>query len=262
MLVCEAVSRTRLLAAVSCALAITVVPAGCGSGNDAENQAQDQADAIAGDIDGVLGDAQDELTKLSKLPAVRSADPRSCSAEMKAQERSKPDGLGALGAAKPNGNLDCLSIPIDAPINIADRVYFLRALGTDGLGVSDFQIGRATGLLSIGLGYPVSGGSKDGYAIVLTVLDLDWLRRQLSHELDAGTVDLLVTDDHGTVLTRLGETKTPTGENLGSDELVQAMLTDLEGSGEFASDSGNLAYGYTTVPASGDEIHVAVGVRP
>jgi hypothetical protein len=264
MLVCGPAMRTRLAITLACGLALTVAAGGCGSGNDAQNRAQDEARAIAGDIDGVLGDAQSELADLAKLPAVRSGDPQQCSAELKSRKKADdPRGeFTAFGAATADGTENCLSLPLDAPVDIGDRVYLLRALGTGGLGVGDFQIGRVTGITSIGLGYPVSGSSKGGEGIVLAPIDLSWLGKRLSDELDPDVKDLLVTDDHGTVLARVGETKTPIGENLGSDELVQAMLADGDGSGEFSSDAGKLAYGFTTVPASADEIHVAVGVEP
>lgn len=38
------------------------------------------------------------------------------------------------------------------PINVSDRVYFLRAVGARDLGIGDFQVESATGESSLGLG--------------------------------------------------------------------------------------------------------------
>jgi hypothetical protein len=257
--------RTRLTIPLVCIAAIALGAPGCGSGNDSENRAQDQAAAIAGDLDGVLSDAGDQLAKLARLPAVKSGSPNRCSAAMTSAARLGNDSgeFTALGAATTEGDLNCLSIPITTPITVSDRAYFLRALGTGGLGVGDYQISRATGLQALGLGYPIDrSASGQRYVAVVTSVDLRWLAKRISDERDPDAVDVLVTDDHGTVLVRTSDVKTAAGENLGSDPLVQAMLSEGDGTGEFAGDAGNLAYGYTTVPASGDELHVAVGVRP
>jgi hypothetical protein len=168
----------------------------------------------------------------------------------------------ALGAIDRDGDLYCLSEPTPEPINVSDRVYFLRAVGGHDLGVGDYQVGRATGEGSLGLGYPVLDAGDEVSAVVLAPLSLRWLQKRLEQRRDPAAQDVLVTDDHGTVLARVGEVRTAPGENLGRERLVQAMLERGEGSGEFALAGDRRRYAFTTVPHSDGQLHVAVGVRP
>ena len=60
--------------------------------------------------------------------------------------------------------------------------------------------------------------------------------------------DVLVTDDHGTVLARVGEVRTSPGENLGREGLVKTMLGKSEGTLASAVDGERRPYGFTSFP--------------
>jgi hypothetical protein len=168
---------------------------------------------------------------------------------------------GSSGAADLQGNLFCLGVPITSPVNIADRAYFLRAIGTRGFGVGDYQVGRVTGLGSIGLGFPTVV-NRQVTGIVLTVLSLDWLEQRIVATRPRGALDVLVIDDHGTVLARAGRRETRPGTNIGGSALVKAMLSRDQGDGTFRLGHTLVNAAFDTVPLSADNMRVAVSVRP
>jgi hypothetical protein len=152
---------------------------------------------------------------------------------------------GASGAADLQGNVFCLGIPFTPPLSIADRAYFLRAIG----------------LGQVGLGFPTVVGRRVT-GIVLTVLSLDWLEHRITHRRPRGAVDVLVIDDHGTVLARAGRRHTRPGTNLGSNTLVKAMLSHVRGEGTFRLGRKKLVRtAFDTVRLSDGNMHVAVSLR-
>jgi hypothetical protein len=167
-----------------------------------------------------------------------------------------------IGAANLAGDLYCVSPPTTASASIADRAYFLRAIGTRGLGVGDFQIGRTTGVNSIGLGYPVRGSDGKINGVAVAPISLTWLGGYLANQRPPAAVDLLLVDDHGTVLGRAGKRQTPSGVNLGSNPLVDSMTRADHGSGLFRIAGIPVITAWDTVPLSDGAIHVALSVRP
>jgi hypothetical protein len=209
------------------------------------------------DLHRILAQARKRLRNLAHLPSVLAADGPACSADMAALPPMSR--YGSSGAADARGNIFCLGIPSSSPVNIADRAYFLRAIGTRDLGVGDFQLGRVTGLGSIGLGFPtIVNGRVTG--IVLTVLSLDWLERRIANRRPRGALDVLVIDDHGTVLARAGRQPTRPGTNVGGSALVKAMLDRGQGEGTFRLGKRRVRTAFDVVPLSADNIRVAVSV--
>jgi hypothetical protein len=206
----------------------------------------------------ILAKARTRLIELSHLPSVQSQNAKACSADMAALPPMSR--YGSSGATDIQGNLYCLGIPLTSPVNIADRAYFLRAIGTRDLGVGDYQLGRVTGLGSIGLGYPVIV-NRQVTGIVLTVLSLDWLEKRALHKLPPGALDVLVIDDHGTVLARAGVRPTRPGTNIGGNALVEAMISEPQGEGNFRLGKKPVRSAFDTVPLSDGNMHVAISVK-
>jgi hypothetical protein len=214
---------------------------------------------LRGDLNGVLARARTLLRQLAALPSVQAGNPSPCSSDMAA--RAGDPRYTALGAADLTGNLYCLSSPITSPINIADRAYFLRALGTGGLGVGDFQIGRASGQGAIGLGFPVRVDTRLN-GIVLTALSLAWLGPHVAAQRQKPARDLLVFDDHGTILADAGPASVAPGTNLGSTGLIKRGLRVVRSAGDTRFGGRRVFAAIDVVPLSGGGLHVAVTSRP
>ena len=209
------------------------------------------------DLDGVLGDARENLAAMAELASVQNQDAPACQAE--SAEFDRPPYTGA-GAADLDGDLYCFSAGLPSPVNIADRAYFLHTLGSRDFAVGDFQIGRATGINSIGLGFPVTGGDGEISGITLSPLSLDWLESRIARRQSGKAVDTLVVDDHGTVLARSGAAATEDGTNLAGNRLVDSMLSHDFGHSRLRLAGEPVAAAWGIVPLSDGEIHVAVSV--
>jgi hypothetical protein len=214
---------------------------------------------LRADLKGILVQARAQLAQLARLPSVQAGNASACNSDMAA--RAGDPRYTALGAADLSGNLYCLSIPFTPPVSIADRAYFLRALGTGDLGVGDFQVGRATGQGSVGLGFPVvTGGGTTG--IVFSPLSLAWLDQRVQAQRSRPARDLLVIDDHGTVLAHAGPTPVTQGTNLGGTALVKKALKIDRSAGKTRLGGKRVFAAIDVVPLSGEAMHVAVTGRP
>src|SRR4051794_27281742 len=210
-------------AVVACAVSLIIAAPTSAVAKKGGQKVTDPAVAVekqVRDLKGILTSARSRLIGLAHLPSVLSANASACNADMAALPPLAR--YGSSGAADIQGNLFCLGIPFTA-VSIADRAYFLRAIGTRELGVGDYQQGRVTGLGSIGLGFPIVV-NRQVTGIVLTVLSLDWLEQRITNRRPRGALDVLVIDDHGTVLARAGRRATRPGTNIGGSALVKAML--------------------------------------
>ena len=213
---------------------------------------------LRNDLKGILARARGQLIQLAQLPSVQAGDASACNSDTAA--RAEPR-YTAFGAADVSGNVYCLSIPFNPPLSIADRAYFLRAIGTGGFGVGDFQFGRVTGQGLVGFGLPVvSGGRTNG--IVFATLALAWYDPRVEAQLKRPARDLLVIDDHGTVLAHAGPSPVSQGTNLGGTALVKKAL-EVERSEGITHFGGRRVFAaIDVVPLSGDALHVAVTGRP
>ena len=214
-------------------------------------------DQRVANLNHILAQARKRLQGLAHLPSVLSRNASACNSDMAGLPPMSR--YGSSGAADLQGNLFCLGIPPSSPVSIADRAYFLRAIGTRHLGVGDYQLGRVTGLGSIGLGFPTIV-NRQVTGIVLTVLSLDWLEKRTVHTRPRGALDVLVIDGHGTVLARAGIKPTRPGTNLGGTALVKAMLSRKRGEGDFRLGKRSVRSAFDTVPLSADNMRVAVSV--
>lgn len=213
------------------------------------------ASAPARDINGLLVTAELEMQELAKLPSVQGAgDAAQCNRDVAQRTNVR---YSSVGAANLQGELYCLA-PASAVVSIADRAYFLRALGLNGLGVGDYQVGRATRVTGLGLGYPVRGTDGKPTGVVISPLSLSFLSSFLASRAARTAVDTLVIDGHATVLARVGQRPTATGQSFAANRLARSMLATPRSSGAF----NGLRYAWTTVPKSDGSVHVAVGVRP
>jgi hypothetical protein len=254
--------RHEVAFALACVVCLLIAGSPSAGAKNGHAKVTDPAAAVekrTTNLNRILAKARARLIGLAGFPSVQAQNAAACNADMAGlpvQAR-----YGSSGAADLQGNLFCLGLPITSPVNIADRAYFLRAIGTGGFGVGDYQVGRVTGLGSIGLGFPIVV-NRQVTGIVLTVLSLDWLEQRIAATRPRGAVDVLVIDDHGTVLARAGRRETRPGTNIGDGALVKAMLSRERGEGTFRLGRKLVDAAFDTVPLSGDNMRVAVSVSP
>lgn len=86
-----------------------------------------------------------------------------------------------LGIPRADGQLLCNAIPLDNPVNVADRPYIKQAIATRDFSIGKFQTDRAAGVTSINFAYPVINPITNVIGgLAVAVVSLDWWSNRLS----------------------------------------------------------------------------------
>jgi serine phosphatase RsbU (regulator of sigma subunit) len=200
------------------------------------------------------------LTALARLPQVRTKDHSACSAFMAEMLADYPLYLN-FGVAQPGGDLLCSAVPLQAPVNVADRRYFKATVETGRFAIGDYQIGRVTNLPSINYAYPLVGSSGAIEGVVFAAQSLSWLTAALSDVSFPQDATLIVTDRNGTVLARLPEPGDWVGRTL-PEKRVLAMVSRQREGGVFEGDDAqgvNRLWVHAPLIA-GLDLHATLGV--
>jgi signal transduction histidine kinase len=140
------------------------------------------------------------LIVLASLPAVQHQNAGDCNAVMNTVIKDYPQYAG-LGAVKPNGERFCGAHFGDAvPNNIADRLWFQRSLQTRVFTIGNYQVGRVTRSAALPLAYPSIDGTGKIRAVVLAVLDLEWLKAMVARSVLPQDSTVTIVDDKGLIL--------------------------------------------------------------
>lgn len=137
-----------------------------------------------------------------------------------------------LGLADRSGKIICSALPMKDELSIADRPYFQTILKTGRFAVGDYQVGRISAKVSIGVGYPVSDARGNVEGVIFGGLDLNWLRNLLKEGV-RGLFDpqanITVIDRDGSVLARWPERLQWVGLHRPEVDIIQTVLTQGEG---------------------------------
>jgi len=209
---------------------------------------------------GQIDSARQLLAALARLPQLRSRDAAACSAFL-AETLAAYRLYANLGVVEPNGNVWCSAVPLRAQINVADRAYFKRAMETHRFAISDYQIGRVTGLPSITYAYPVLGPGGDVQAVLFAAQGLDWLTSALEGVEFPQDAILVVTDSNGTVLARLPDAADLIGKALPEEQVLAALTKQRAGGAFEAIDARGVRRLWAhSLLIAGHDLHASVGV--
>lgn len=174
--------------------------------------------------------ARELLVALSKLPAVRDpARTRECNATL-TDLLSHQDHYVNFGVIARDGSVRCSGLPLEHPVNLADRSYFRTASMSKGFAIGEYQVGRITKRSSVNVAYPVYDRSHQVTAVVYAALDLGWITDLVSASLHTpGAVGLLV-DQNGTILSRYPDPSKWIGATVSDSKGLRSVLrTPREG---------------------------------
>jgi signal transduction histidine kinase len=166
-----------------------------------------------------------------------------------------------FGLADRTGDITCSAVPLDEPINIADRTYFVGALVARDFAIGEFQVGRVTGRATINFGYPILDDDSRARAVVFAAMDLSWLNRLVAAaDLPEGAA-LVVIDRNGTILARYPNPQAWIGQSSTRDPLFQAMLAQGEGTAELRGMDGvPRIYAFTGLRGLPEAGYVSIGM--
>lgn len=209
-----------------------------------------------------VSQARTTLTNLSTVPELRGNDPGPCSIVVSQQVLINKQ-FTLVAAARGNGDLWCIPTGADAPVNVADRTYFTRAMQTKDFSVGDYQIGRVSGKASVGTAYPMYSPTGDFRGVVLAPFDLAWVNVRLLQQKYPPDSEVFGIDSQGTVLAYWPTFDAYVGKSEADSPLVKAMLTQFVGSGDYVGlDGVTRNYAFQPIDGSNKNWIIAAGVKP
>jgi diguanylate cyclase (GGDEF)-like protein len=167
--------------------------------------------------------------------------------------------LRALSVAAPNGQIKCSTDPQAAGLNVADRSYFQSTLGARDFALSDYLINRTHQLPSVVATYPAVGDDGVANAVVLAVINLQWIGELVDSAAQRSGASVLLLDGTGTLLAASTKEQALVGRKFPDSELVQEMLRSDQGSTTTAGLDGlRRIFAYVRVPWT--DARLAVGL--
>nr|WP_315428484.1 EAL domain-containing protein [uncultured Albidiferax sp.] len=150
----------------------------------------------------LINNTREFLQNLAYLPQAQQPEAAGCSQYL-AEVLSLNNTYVNLGLPRADGALLCNATPLRAPVNVADRPYFQRAIQSREFSVGAFQVDRATQAASVNFAYPVVNfTSQKVVGAAVAVVSLEWWSRRLADlSLPDGAV-ARVTDPSGYVIAR------------------------------------------------------------
>ncbi|WP_158968119.1 EAL domain-containing protein [Paraglaciecola sp. L3A3] len=119
------------------------------------------------------------LKQLSTFKQVSNPNSAECS-EFLAEVIQIKDVYSNIGVPRVDGELLCSAIPLSKPINVADRAYIQKAITTKRFAIGEFQLDRASNVLTINFAYPIiPENSTEMVGLAVAALSLDWWSKHL-----------------------------------------------------------------------------------
>jgi diguanylate cyclase (GGDEF)-like protein len=141
------------------------------------------------------------LSVIAKTPQVRPGNDAACGSFLSTLLKQFPRYTN-LGVASPDGNIFCSALPLKAPVNITDRLYFREAVASRRFAVGEYQIGRISGKASLNFGYPLPDSSDRVQSVIFAAIDLAWLNQLAADAQLPENSALTMIDRNGAILSR------------------------------------------------------------
>lgn len=219
------------------------------------------AQLIADNQEQRIASTRDLLSALARMPELQRLDPVPCHERLAAMLPLYPQYAG-MAVADLNGDTLCASSGVTSTINVADRLYFQRALETQDFAVGEYQIGRNIGRPVLAFGYPVY--SPDGRlgGVLLTTIELATLNRSGFNAPLPPEAVLTIVDRNGLIMVREPGAAEWIGQPLPEPALAQAIRTGGAGVVETDGEDGvRRLYAYTPLEGLPNvELFVSVGL--
>lgn len=233
--------------------------------SDTERQAETMrlVRLAAKDAQDLFGGTRPLLSSLIQIPAVREKDGARCS-EILAETITQHPFYERLAASDKNGDIFCLSSPIEEPINITDRAYFQRAKETRDFVVGDYSIGRSSKVPVLVFAYPLLDVNGEFDGLVLASVSLRWLENFAAQaQLPDGAV-ITIFDMNGFILARYPSIEEWSGKEVPEYPLVKFAAAQQEGSTIATGlDNKERLYAFTAMPGvrfDGGAVYLSIGL--
>lgn len=152
----------------------------------------------------LLSETEQLLSILGEVPALRDPASPACSELLRRMLRVKNQYVN-LGVFAPNGDVACSSVPMQNPVNAADRPFFQEALATRRFTLSGYHAGRITGKPVLVASLPVYDDARELLAVIFAAIELNTLGRLVDLTNLPENSFVVVIDGQGKILARQPE---------------------------------------------------------
>jgi two-component system, OmpR family, phosphate regulon sensor histidine kinase PhoR len=204
---------------------------------------------------------QNLLVALAQVPEVRGTDHAACSAFLTNLLQRYPN-FTVFGVTDLKGDILSSAVPSKKIVNVADRLYFRRAMATGDFAVGEYQVSRLTGKTAINCGYPIRDASGQIVGLVFAGIDLTSLER-LGQEADLPEgASLNIIDAGGVILLRYPRGRQWVGKSSATLPALQAVAQMSGGGTREAAGLDGVIRIYSMVPLQGpaEGIRIIAGV--
>ncbi len=181
------------------------------------------AEQIAAEEDDFIHSTQQFLTliALDRDIVAFAADPR-CPAIL-AERLVQDSRFANIAVVMPNGEFACSAMPSAVRLNVGERSYFKRALGSRAPIVGEAVVDRPSGKWSLPFVSVVRDKAGSPQAAIIASLKLDWINSRLALGHYPPDARIGIIDQQGTVVARFPDPERTLGSNKANTPFFKAL---------------------------------------
>jgi diguanylate cyclase (GGDEF)-like protein len=126
----------------------------------------------------------------------------------------------------PEGEAVCNATRTERPVNVADRLYFKKALAVEETVIEEAIVSRSTGKWGLPFASAIRDDTGAVKSVFIVVLDLGWLKNELAKTRYAPGARLGLIDSKGTVLARYPDPDGWTGRNASHTQFFRTLVAN------------------------------------
>jgi diguanylate cyclase (GGDEF)-like protein len=167
--------------------------------------------------------------------------------------------IRGLSIAGTDGRIRCSTTPQAVGMNVSDRAHFYMAMRLHDFALSDYVIGQIHQAPSLMAGFPVLAEDGSVSAVVLGVINMQWLSKLIATATERSGASVLLIDGSGTLIAAAAGEQNLVGKSFADRTLVRDILVHDEGTMTAAGlDGVRRIFAYVHVPWT--QARLAVGL--
>jgi diguanylate cyclase (GGDEF)-like protein len=167
--------------------------------------------------------------------------------------------IRGLSIAGTDGRIRCSTTPRAVGMNISDRAHFQKAMQFHDFALSDYVIGQIHQAPSLLAGFPVLAEDGSVSAVVVGVINMQWLSKLITTATQRSGASVLLIDGSGTLIAASASEENLIGKHFADRTFVRDILAHDEGTLTAAGlDGVQRIFAYVHVPWT--QARLAVGL--
>lgn len=207
----------------------------------------------------IIGSTRQILPNLAKTPQMQLSDPEGCAVLFAGILKQIPY-YAVIGAADLDGQVFASAPVAPGPINVADRLFFKKAVQTRAFAVGEPLLCNISNKYCIDLTYPILDEMGRLKGVVFAGVDLNWLGSLLVKSEFPADTGLMLVDATAQVLFRYPDPLKYIGKML-PDSVIKAMARQVDGAVESHDLSGDLRLmGFTRLAPPWQDMRMVISL--